>query len=600
MQAGSVRTHWILSVVVASLVLALASVGAQAADSIGSLHRSLDQSRVNVIGLVSELTLGPAASDPVWANFVLCDDSGKIHVYWYFGSGGAPSWLENGVSVVVAGTYWIAHQKHPREPEIKAASVWAWQETASSVRVPDYSITPWGAAGEVAGSCYQFTLSGESVLIDCGSYMNGDDEDAEPSTHHDTDPFPFIASSIRAVLITHAHDDHAGRLQYLVAAGFDGPILGTTPTLDIIRKKLDDTIKYGCLPKDLQLQVKTRILQALTEVPYGQAIRVIEGLEATFLDVGHLPGSASIVLSFLMYGVRETVCFSGDVGSGHHPFLNPPDLASLSQAGVTTLVVESTYGDVTRTYDDDIYAGFCQTLSEAMARSDLVVMPSFALDRAQRALDAVGVAIEREFVSPSVRVAVGGLSSCYLTNLYCGFQDNPELYSSYFSPSFFRADAPLALAFWSYTRGAYCESAELKPGYDFKGSYDIVITPSGTGDSSLAQVLIDKYKGDKDVTFFKMGWTSPNSRMQGLVDGDTAGSAGAQVVDVSAVFSGHADQGELLAYIKAFPHLSTLIITHGEESARRALSEIVSAALPSLQIIMPGYGESIAIDASPG
>ncbi len=283
-------------------------MAALAVDYIADLPEVPDQSVVTASGFISSLVISPSETDPKWANFDITDRTGKVHVYWLFGRKGMPFWLQADACVQVQGTYWVAHPKHPNEPQIEAKAVVLATSCQGGSSLPSspssYAIIPWGAAGEVAGSCYELKLSEKNLLIDCGSFMNSDDKDASPSTsHHDTDPFPFSTSSIGAVLITHAHDDHVGRLQYLVEAGFDGKIYATKPTADIIRVKLAHTIEHGQVPSHLKYQVKLTILHNLVEVPYDFPVNVLSEVSARFVDAGHVPGSASIVLSVQQDGI---------------------------------------------------------------------------------------------------------------------------------------------------------------------------------------------------------------------------------------------------------------------------------------------------------
>ncbi len=577
-----------------------------------------DQSAVTVCGTIAESDRWNENINPSYANFDIQDSKYRIHVYWKYGQ--RPFWFYAGVNVLVYGTYYISNPHHPEEPEIVAFLVQPLEKCAScttqltsSSSEPPFVLTVWGAAGEVAGSCYQVTVGGKSILIDCGSFMNGDDAQLSTtsSTHHDTDPFPFDPSSIDAVLLTHAHDDHMGRIQYLYADGFKGKLWMTKATKAIFEVKLDDLIRYSHLSTSFQIGLKEKIEKSIKIVDYSKTVHVTKGIDATFVNAGHIPGSASIVLN-LQYGKEShTVTFSGDIGSGHHPFLNPPDPTSptsLSHTGAETLVIESTYGDKKRGYPDPkhLYDEFYNQIQQALDRRDLIVIPTFALDRTQRVLSAINEGIKEDKLNPlqnSLKVAVGGKSSCYITKEYVEFQERPEIYKDYFSKEFWN-DKPLEPTFWSYLRDENCNKNKWNKNTDFKQQYDIVVTPSGTGGSSLAKYLIQKYVSDPHVTFIKVGWAPPDSPMGQLashakssiyIDGKDY-PVEAKVVDrddIAGVFSGHADRRGLLDYVKAFPKLHAVIITHGEDCARNALEEAINNQNLQLKIVKPVYGEAI-------
>lgn len=611
----SVRVFVLLGIVLVFLSACTAkqTVSSSFFSQIRHVYSLSDDTHVALCGVITDSDHWNEDVKPYYANFDIQDSRYRIHVYWTFPSSGKPAWFEPGANVSVSGTYWISHPQHPEEPEIVADSVQplgkcascATQSTSASSE-PPFTLRVWGAAGEVAGSCYQITAGGKNILIDCGSFMNGDDAQLSTtsSIHHDTDPFPFDPASIDAVLLTHAHDDHMGRIQYLYADGFNGKLWMTRATKAIFVAKLSDLITHSHLSASAQSGLQERIERSIKTVDYGETVTVTQGIDATFVDAGHIPGSASIVLNLQDGKETHTVTFSGDIGSGHHPFLNGPDLASLSSTGTETLVIESTYGDKQRDYPKDLYGEFFSQLRQALNKRHLIVIPAFALDRTQRVLAAIGQGMKNGELPNSLKVAVGGKSSCYLTKTYVEFQENPGTYKNYFSNEFWD-EKPLESTFWSYLRGDDCEKTwKEEEDTNFK-QFNIIITPSGTGGSSLAKYLIRKYVSDPDVTFIKVGWAPPNSPMGKLASakpGETIEIDGreylvaAEIIDrhdISGVFSGHADQCMLIEYIKSFPKLRTVIITHGEDDARDALEKAINDQNPQLEVIKPVYGERI-------
>jgi len=599
----------VLGLLIVALVLLSACTAGPIESSIRDSYSQIhyvyslpDQRKLTVCGVIAESDRLNEDIKPSYANFDIQDGRYRIHVYWKFPSTGEPTWFQPGTNVSVSGTYWISHSEHPEEPEIVADSVQplgkcasCTTQSTSASSEPPFALRVWGAAGEVAGSCYQITVGGKNILIDCGSFMNGDDAELSTtsSIHRDTNPFPFDPASIDVVLLTHAHDDHMGRIQYLYADGFNGKLWMTRATKAIFVAKLGDLIDYSRLSSSAQDGLRERIERSIKILDYGEGVRVAKGITATFVDAGHIPGSASIVLSLHDGKYAQTVTFSGDIGSGHHPFLNPPDLAALSHTDTETLVIESTYGGEQRDYPKDLYDEFFSQLKQALDRGNLIVIPTFALDRTQRVLGAIDEGMLNGKLPKALRVVVGGKSSCRLTEEYVEFQKHPELYEPYFSEEFWD-EKPLEPTFWVYSRGDDCEkTAEEEKRTNFK-QFDMIVTPSGTGGSSLAKYLIHEYVSDPQVTFIKVGWAPPNSPMGEL--GNRGSDMQATVIDqksISGVFSGHADQDMLLAYISSFSKLSNVIITHGEDYARDALEKAIKVVNPQLEVIKPVYGEAI-------
>lgn len=574
------------AVLVLLALLAIGSVVAQA-ESICEVHSVPDHVIVSTVGYITNVD---ATSS--YVNFDLEDEFCQVHIYWNF-PGAYPAWLRAGTYVRVSGEYWISHPKHWWEPEIVASGVTPTElppELSHSAHVPaPWTIVPWGAAGEVAGSCYQVTTDDSCILIDCGSYVNTDDMPvSERSEMEDADPFPFTASSIDALIITHAHDDHVGRLHYLVEQGFRGSIYMTEATSLLYLAKLDDTVEYSSIDTANHDVVKATIRDSIRTYSYGVEFLVAEGMSAVFVDAGHVPGSASLILSFEAPNGDQTITFSGDIGSGHHPFLNPPDLESLSQTSTSTLIVESTYGAAApREYPEDLYKEFFRAVGEAHQDGKLIVVPAFALDRTQRVLTALLQGVREGRLPSDLRIGVGGKSSCYLTQTYMDIQLDPILCTKYFSDWYCASD-PFTGGEWEFIRQSCTDSKEEETADPWE--YDVIVTPSGTGSSSYAKTLVDRFWEDPNVVFVKVGWAPPWTPMG-------QGDDGGQIISLHDVFSAHADINGLLDYVMAFPNLEKIIITHGDDGigAREGLAETIRNALPDVDVILPQYGEEISI-----
>ncbi|MEI7880847.1 MAG: MBL fold metallo-hydrolase [bacterium] len=253
-------------------------------------------------------------------------------------------------------------------------------------------VTFLGAAENVTGSRYLLEINGSRLLIDCGLYQE------RSLTDRNWAPFPVAPSSLDAVLLTHAHIDHCGYLPRLVRDGFKGPIHATTPTADIAKTVLLDSAKIQAEdvafkkkrhekenrpnPRPLEpLYTVADVEQCCTHfspVRYRQTIAIAEGVEATFMDAGHILGSASIRIQ----AKGRSIVFSGDIGRWNRPILEDPDYCPSADY----VIMESTYGDRLHENTELIRDRLCQILKDTVNRGGNLIIPTFAIERAQEVL----------------------------------------------------------------------------------------------------------------------------------------------------------------------------------------------------------------------
>ena len=205
-------------------------------------------------------------------------------------------------------------------------------------------------AHEVTGSCTLVEAAGHRFLVDCGMEQG--------RNTYENEDLPCAPGEIEAVLLTHAHIDHSGRLPYLYKNGYRGPIYATDATTDLCDIMLEDSAhiqeqeaewknrkaqRSGREPvePDYTVQDALAVMEQFRPQPYGKPVAVLPGVQATFTDVGHLLGSSSITLRITEEGRTETIVFSGDIGNSNQPMLRDPQY--LTEADY--VVMESTYGN---------------------------------------------------------------------------------------------------------------------------------------------------------------------------------------------------------------------------------------------------------------
>jgi metallo-beta-lactamase family protein len=259
----------------------------------------------------------------------------------------------------------------------------------------------FGAAGEVTGSCHILRVRGATLLLDCGMIQGGE----QPELRNRA-AFPFDAAQVDAVVLSHAHIDHCGRLPLLHRRGFRGPIYATRPCRDLVRILLADSVSLAArdaerenrrraqahdrerveplyTPEDVE-----RTLRLFRVHTYDQAIAVLPGVALRFRDAGHIMGSASVWLRLDEDGVARHIVFSGDIGQYDSPILRDPQTDP--SLPVDLAIMESTYGDRRHREREDTLRELAGILRAAGRDGGNVLIPAFAVGRSQDVLYELG------------------------------------------------------------------------------------------------------------------------------------------------------------------------------------------------------------------
>ncbi|MGM0767034.1 MAG: MBL fold metallo-hydrolase RNA specificity domain-containing protein [Pseudomonadota bacterium] len=256
-----------------------------------------------------------------------------------------------------------------------------------------------GATTGVTGSCHELTVGAAGVLIDCGLFQ-GEEKGHGSDAHNLAIDFPI--EHIRALIVTHVHIDHVGRIPYLLAAGFDGPIICSEPSAIMLPEILEDALKIG-FTRDRALidRVLGLIRSRVVAVPYGQWHSVFDegeaGLQVRLQRAGHILGSAYVECDAHAGSDRERIVFSGDLGAPHAPLLpepQPPEKAD-------RLVIESTYGDKDHEDRETRRYRLKAILEHALADGGTVLVPAFSIGRTQELLYEIESLID-EFGDASI------------------------------------------------------------------------------------------------------------------------------------------------------------------------------------------------------
>ena len=247
------------------------------------------------------------------------------------------------------------------------------------------SIRHHGAANGVTGYCHELLLgNGRSILIDCGHFQGA--ETSTEGASHDRLQIEFPIEPILALIVTHIHIDHIGRLPYLLAAGFKSPIYCSQASAELLPLVIEDALKVG-VTRDARLinQVLDLIRRLVVPIPYGQWHTVVAGdpgLRIRLKPAGHILGSAYVECDLRQGGQATRVLFSGDLGAPHTPLLSAPQ----PPYGADVVVLESTYGD--RLHEDrrSRREHLRAIVEHAFGNGGALLVPAFSIGRTQELL----------------------------------------------------------------------------------------------------------------------------------------------------------------------------------------------------------------------
>ena len=433
-------------------------------------------------------------------------------------------------------------------------------------------LTFLGAAREVTGSCTLIEAGGHRFLVDCGMEQG---KDVYPNAD-----LPCAPGEIEAILLTHAHIDHSGRIPYLYKNGFRGPIYSTDATMDLCEIMLEDSAHIQeqeaewknrkaqrsgneLVEPDYTVEDAMAVMKQFVPQSYGKPLEVFPGITATFTDVGHLLGSASITLQVTENGESQTIVFSGDIGNLNQPLIRDPQY--LTKADF--VVMESTYGDRTHGPKPDYVAELTQILQETFDRGGNVVIPSFAVGRTQEMLYFIRQIKEEHRIHghDNFPVFVDSPLASKSTTI---FRENfSECYDAEAIALVTKGENPLAFPGLQIS-----ETKEDSVAINLDSTPKVIISASGMCDAGRIRHHLKHNLWRGECTILFVGFQSPGTLGRALIEGADEVRLFGETVQVNAQIcqmsglSGHADRDGLLTWIRHFdPKPKHVFVNHGED-----------------------------------
>ena len=457
-----------------------------------------------------------------------------------------------------------------------------------------------GAAGDVTGSAYHVVTDQASVLVDCGFFQGRREESAKNRRKANLE-----GGRLDAVVLTHGHLDHIGRLPLLTRKGYKGPIYATRPTLDIATLILKDSLALQ--KQDLKRQNQKRAQQKLppleplfeeadvrklkplvAPVKYNHRFTVAPGIEARLVDAGHVIGSASVELTVTENGHKKVVVFSGDLGPRGAPLLNDPEPFKDADA----VIMESTYGDRNHRSMLETAIEGREIIGRAIENKAKVLVPVFAVGRTQLLLYLLAGAFKRKTLPP-FPIYLDSPMAIEATRIY---GRNNELFDE---------EALGMVASGDLRRSLQTARACPKPG-DSRALNNVqgpslIMAGSGMCNGGRIMHHLRHNLPIPETAVLIVGFQSQGTLGRQLVDGaKTVRIFGEQIpvrasIHTMGGFSAHADQKGLLEWYGVMaPSRPRTIITHGEDRARTVFAGLIESQFGT-KAECPALGDVIEV-----
>ena len=442
-----------------------------------------------------------------------------------------------------------------------------------------------GAARTVTGSKHIVRTKHATILLDCGLFQGPRRESNEKNRTLGVD-----AQHLTAVVLSHAHIDHSGALPTLVKAGYDGAVFSTPATRDLcaamladaamiqesdarhINKQIErdgadmDPVEPLYSPADV-----VRVLGHMITLPYHRRQSIAPGVDLTFFDAGHVLGSAITVLDIDEDGDKRRLIFTGDLGRKNMPILRDPECPP----DADVLIMESTYGDRMHAPIEEMDAKLAEVLARVFKRGGKVIIPSFALERAQEIVFSLKT-LQRQGRMPDMPVYVDSPLTVKITDV---FKLHPECFDPEMLALLGGTDSP-----FDFEALRYVSATEDSKRIDTESRPSIVISASGMCEAGRVLHHLKATLEDEKNAVLIVGFQAPHTLGRRLVEHRARVKVFGVERDVRAEvvvmngFSAHADQKDLLDFAgeaRRAGRLRKIFLVHGEPAPQKVLADLL-------------------------
>jgi metallo-beta-lactamase family protein len=463
-----------------------------------------------------------------------------------------------------------------------------------------------GAAQTVTGSQHLIAVNEEKILLDCGLYQ-GKREEARRRNRE----FPFDASAIDAVVLSHAHIDHSGNIPNLVKQGFRGKIVCTTATADLCGAMLPDSghiqeedvayvnrqrRKSGEPPVEpiYTRENAAESLQYFEGIVYEQPYQLRPGITLTLYDAGHMLGSAIVALDCRPRegGSNQRLVFTGDLGRTQVPILRDP--TCLTTADI--LLIESTYGSRTHPPLEESAEALKETIRRTSRRGGKVIIPAFAVERTQLLVYLLN-RLYHQGDLPDIPIYVDSPLAVNVTDI---FRRHPECFDDEARDYLLHEDPESDV--FGFRQLRYIRDVEQSKKLHALRGPRVIISASGMAEAGRIQHHLKNNIEDSRNTVLIVGWQAPNTLGRRLVEQAPVVrifgkeyNLEAEVVKLNG-FSGHADQPGLLSWAQTFKKRpDQTFIVHGDLDAAQVLATRMRNDLGYKGVMIPSLHQTVRI-----